>query len=125
MISHQYLLKLLIPLFAIPLFVNAQGNESFSKIGESSAVSYVMYTDPSGNLFYLNTINNSLSLMKYELSTAKTTRIAANFSEGGGFGAVAPTVTGDTVYCLTHNSPASIYRLICSQGKSILVIKPR
>ena len=117
MIPYQYLLKLLIPLFALPLFVNAQGNESFSKIGESSAVSYVMYTEPSGNLFYLNTINNSLSLMKYELATAKTTTIAANFSEGGGFGAIAPTVTGDTVYCLTHNSPASIYRLICSQGK--------
>jgi hypothetical protein len=116
--TNLHYLRIIITLLTLPQLALTQGNESFSKIGESSAVSYVMYTDPEGNLFYLTTINNFLNLKKYELATAKTTIIAANFSEGGGgFGAIAPTVSGDTVYCLTHNSPASIYRLICSQGK--------
>lgn len=116
-----HFVKILIVFFVIPFSLQAQENVSFSKIGESSAVSYVMYTDPSGNLFYLNTINHAVSLMKYDFATANTTVIAANFSDdtviGASFGAIAPTVTGDTVYCLTSKSTSKIYRLICSQGK--------
>ena len=121
MISQKYLLKVLILLFSLSLFVNAQGNDSFSKIGESSGVSYVMYTDPSGNLFYLNSINHAVSLLKYDIVTGNTTEVAPNFGDdtviGAGFGAIAPTVTGDSVYCLTSKSTSKIYRLICSQGK--------
>ena len=121
MMYNLSFVRILITLFVTPLFLYAQGNESFTKIGESSTESYVMYTDPNGNLFYLNTINHSLSLMKYEFETAKTTVVAPNFGDdtvlGFGFGAIAPTATGDTVYCLTAKSTAKIYRLICSQGK--------
>ncbi|MDD2797354.1 MAG: T9SS type A sorting domain-containing protein [Bacteroidales bacterium] len=118
---NSIFVRFLITLFVTPLFLYAQGNESFTKIGESSTESYVMYSDPNGNLFYLNSINHSLNLLKYELATATTTVIAPNFGDdtvlGFGFGAIAPTASGDTVYCLTAKSPAKIYRLICSQGK--------
>lgn len=119
--SKLHFYTILIIFFVTPLFLQAQGNESFAKIGESSAVSYVMYAHPSGNLYYLNTVNHAVSLMKYDFATINTTVVAANFSDdtviGASFGAIAPTVTGDTVYCLTSKSTSKIYRLICSQGK--------
>lgn len=112
-------------LFLITL-LHAQADESLSKIGASSDVSYVMYTDNAGNLYYITTTDHYLNLMKYELESGITTNIAANFAHDGwdgsktkneGFGAIAPTVSGDTVYCMTAQSNGYIYRLICSEDK--------
>lgn len=108
-------------LFLFPVILFAQGEESISKIGESADVSYVMYTSNNGDLYYINTNNNLLSLLKYELETGNTSVISNNFSDvsssSEGFGAIAPTVTGDTIYCMTSKSSGNIYRLICSQNK--------
>lgn len=112
-------------IFLFPL-IHGQVEESISKIGESSTVSYVMYTDNDGNLYYVNTKDHYLNLMKYELESGTTSNIAQNFAYDGwngssakneGFGAVAPTVSGDTVYCMTAQSSGEIYRLICSEDK--------
>lgn len=112
-------------IFLITL-LHAQADESLSMIGESSDVSYVMYTDNSGNLYYITTTNHYLNLMKYDLESGATSTIAANFAHDGwdgtktkneGFGAIAPTVSGDTVYCMTAQSNGYIYRLICSEDK--------
>jgi len=62
-------IRIITALIFLSTLLPAQGNESLSKIGESSDVSYVMYTDNSGNLYYITTINHYLNLMKYELES--------------------------------------------------------
>jgi len=106
-----------------------QYDDYIKKIGESSRISYVMYTDNEGNLYYINTENQYLDLMKYDLESDQVIKIADNFVsayyEGNdayneGFGAIAPTITGDTVYCMTtagtNHGNADVFRLICSKG---------
>jgi hypothetical protein len=121
---------LFIMLFAgIAFTAHGQYEEYIKKIGESSRVSYVMYTDNNGNLYYINTEDQMLDLMKYDLAEDKVIKIADDFVsayyEGNdayneGFGAISPTVTGDTVYCMTtagHNhGNADVFRLICSKN---------
>ena len=107
---------------------NGQGDEYFKKIGESSRVSYVMYTDNNGNLYYINTEDQMLDLMKYVLAEDKVIKVADDFvsayydgndAYNEGFGSIAPTVTGDTVYCMTtagtNHGNADVFRLICSR----------
>jgi hypothetical protein len=122
------MLTLAIGLFMIIQVSRGQYDEYIKKIGESSRVSYVMYTDNQGNLYYINTENQYLDLMKYDLESDQVIKIADNFVsayyEGNdayneGFGAICPTVTGDTVYCMTtagtNHGNADIFRLICSR----------
>jgi len=119
---------LIILITSILFTLSGQGDEYIKKIGQSSRISYVMYTDNQGNLYYINTENQYLDLMKYVLAENKVIKIADNFVsayyEGNdayneGFGAIAPTVTGDTVYCMTtagtNHGNADVYRLICSK----------
>jgi hypothetical protein len=109
----------------------AQYDDQMKVIGQSSLVSYVMYTDNNGNLYYINIEDHFLDLLKYDIAQDTVIKIADNFvddrlnSSGNarntGFGAIAPTVAGDTVYCMTTagsgSGYADVYRLICSQNK--------
>jgi hypothetical protein len=122
------ILTLAVGLFVIISAGRGQYDEYIKKIGESSRISYVMYTDNQGNLYYINTENQYLDLMKYDLQSDQVIKIADNFVsayyEGNdayneGFGAIAPTMTGDTVYCMTtagtNHGNADVFRLICSR----------
>lgn len=115
-------------LLGITFHAFTQGEEYIQKIGESSRVSYAMYADNHGNLYYINTENQYLDLMKYDLAADEVVKIADNFVSAyvdgttyynEGFGAIAPTVTGDTVYCMTtagtNHGNADVFRLICSR----------
>ena len=115
-------------LFGIIHFASGQYEAYMKKIGESQRTSYVMYTDNNGNLYYVNIENHYLDLMKYDIQSDQVITIADNFIgdylEGTtpyneGFGSIAPTVTGDTVYCMTtagtNHGNADIFRLICSR----------
>ncbi|MEN8116702.1 MAG: T9SS type A sorting domain-containing protein [Bacteroidota bacterium] len=129
--SYFVYIKQLVLILLITVTVPAtfgQGQESMKKIGESSRVSYVMYTDNDGDLYYVNIENHYLDLMKYDLANDTVIKISDNFiddrSSSGrvrneGFGAIAPTVTGDTVYCMTTagsgSGYADIFRLVCSK----------
>ena len=103
---------------------NGQYDEYMKKIGTSAYTSYVMYADPLGNLFYITAESGYLDLMKYDPELDQVTKISDNFIDdhdgyNGGFGSIAPTPDGDTVYCMTtagtNHGNAEVYRLICSQ----------
>ena len=115
-------------LFGILYVASGQYDDHMKKIGESERTSYVMYTDNNGNLYYINVENHYLDLMKYDLASDKVIKIADNFIDdhldngkvyNEGFGSIAPTITGDTVYCMTtagtNHGNADIFRLICSR----------
>ena len=112
---------LMILLVLIPLFIHAQDcGETMKKIGESSQTSYVMYTDNSGNLYYVNVdVTGFPDLLKYDVALDSVIMISDNFDRNAVFGSIAPTVTGDTVYCMTTAGSASgyadIFRLVCSK----------
>jgi len=106
--------------------VQGQYEDYMKKIGTSAWTSYVMYADPDGNLFYVNGENGYLDLMKYDLDLDQVYKVKDNFIDNhdgynGGFGSIAPTPSGDTVYCMTtagtNHGNAEIFRLICSQDK--------
>ncbi|KPL20752.1 MAG: hypothetical protein AMS23_10425 [Bacteroides sp. SM1_62] len=123
--------KVVIPaLFLIGIMFSAHGqyDEYMKKIGQSERTSYVMYTDNNGNLYYVNIENHFLDLMKYDIQSDQVIKIADNFIDdhldngsvyNEGFGSIAPTITGDTVYCMTtagtNHGNADIFRLICSR----------
>ncbi len=106
--------------------VQGQYDDYMKKIGTSAWTSYVMYADPDGNLFYINGGGGYLDLMKYDLDLNQVYTVKDNFIDdhdgyNGGFGSIAPTPDGDTVYCMTtagtNHGNAEIFRLICSQDK--------
>jgi len=123
----KVLLCLLAATFTTTL--HGQFEDYVKKIGQSSRISYAMYTDNQGNLYYINTgTDQYLDLMKYILEEDRVITVADNFVsayyEGNdayneGFGAIAPTPTGDTVYCMTtagtNHGNADVFRLICSR----------
>jgi len=118
-------------LFIFTILLSAQGYDQFmKKIGESSLTSYVMYTDSDGDLYYVNIDDTYyLDLMKYDAALDSIIIVSNNFiddrpnnagnARNTGFGSIAPTVTGDTVYCMTTagsgSGYADIFRLICSK----------
>jgi len=113
-------------LLGIQFIVHGQYEEYMKKIGESAWTSYVMYADPNGNLFYVNGQGGYLDLMKYDLDMDMVYKVKDNFIDdhdgyNGGFGSIAPTPDGDTVYCMTtagtNHGNAEIFRLICSRDK--------
>jgi len=119
-------LLLILFLLASGYTVSGQYGEYMEKIGVSRATSYVMYADPDGNLFYVNNVDGYLDLMKYDLDMDQVYKISDNFIDhhdgyNGGFGSIAPTSGGDTVYCMTtagtNHGNAEIFRLVCSQDK--------
>jgi len=125
---EKRLTTLAILLFGIVVFVQGQYEDYMKKIGESATVSYVMYVDNDGNLYYVNVEDHYLDLMKYDIAQDKVIKIKDNFIDdhpdngkfyNNGFGSIAPTVTGDTVYCMTtagtNHGNADVYRLICSK----------
>jgi hypothetical protein len=73
------MLTLAMGLFVIMGVGRGQYDEYIKKIGESSRISYVMYTDNQGNLYYINTENQYLDLMKYDLQSDQVIKIADNF----------------------------------------------
>lgn len=121
--------KILIPILmviGINHTITGQYDEYLKKIGTSAWTSYVMYTDPDGNLFYVNAGGGYLDLMKYDLDMDQVYKVKDNFIDihdgyNGGFGSIAPTAGGDTVYCMTtagtNHGNAEIFRLICSMDK--------
>ncbi|MEN8192186.1 MAG: T9SS type A sorting domain-containing protein [Bacteroidota bacterium] len=123
--------KLLILFVLLASFTYSQEFDHYmKKIGESSLTSYVMYTDSDGDLYYVNIDDTYyLDLMKYDVALDSVITVSNNFiddrpnSSGNarnvGFGSIAPTVTGDTVYCMTTagsgSGYADIFRLVCSE----------
>lgn len=106
--------------------VHAQYDAYMKKIGTSAWTSYVMYADPDGNLFYVNAGGGYLDLMKYDPELDQVYTVKDNFIDvhegyNGGFGSIAPTAGGDTVYCMTtagtNHGNAEIFRLVCSLDK--------
>ena len=96
------------------------------KIEKIRGTPYVMYADPDGNLFYINSSGRDPDLWKYDLDMDQSYVIKNDFVKNttgynGAFGSIAPTPDGDTVYCMTtsgHNyDGAKIFRLICSKDK--------
>jgi len=117
---------LILTLLGISNIMTGQYDEYMKKIGTSSGTSYVMYADPDGNLFYVNSVGRDPDLMKYDLDMDMVYTVSEDFvdnTEGynGAFGSIAPTPDGDTVYCMTtagsNHGNARIFRLICSQDK--------
>jgi hypothetical protein len=113
-------------LLGVNVMVLGQYEDYLKKIGTSAWTSYVMYADPDGNLFYVNGGGGYLDLMKYDLDMDQVYKVKDNFIDdhdgyNGGFGSIAPTAGGDTVYCMTtagtNHGNAEIFRLICSQDK--------
>ena len=124
--TGQKMIVIVMVCLAINFTATGQYEEYIKKIGESSGTSYVMYADPAGNLFYVNTTGRDPDLMKYDLDMDMVYAVSENFVnnyEGynGAFGSIAPTSDGDTVYCMTtagsNHGVAKIFRLICSQDK--------
>jgi len=120
------ILMLALLVLGINYIVRGQYDEEMKTIGESAWVSYVMYADPSGNLYYVNVENGYLDLLKYDPESDKVSMVSDNFIDdhdgyNAGFGSIAPTPSGDTVYCMTtagtNHGNAEIFRLICSQDK--------
>ncbi len=89
------------------------GNGAMQVVGQSKPVSYVFYTDNSGNAYYAKESGSGLSLVKYELATGNTT-VVKSFFLGIELGAIAPTQSGNIVYCL-EAATQKIYRLDCSK----------
>lgn len=92
------------------------------RIGQSNDVSYVCYTANNGDLYYVDYENGNLHLMKYVLAAGTTVKIkenfAANMDSADGFGMIAPSADGNTVYCLTTpGNSAEIWRLTCSDDR--------
>ncbi len=121
----KYLLLSLVVLCSMNLAFS-QDDSLFKKIGESTKVSYVMYTDNDRNLYYVNIRGKYLDLLKYDFENDMVIKIADDFVAhrnyaNEGFGAIAPTITGDTVYCMTTagsgSGYADIFRLVCSEEK--------
>ncbi len=117
---------LVLMVLGINYTVQGQYDDYMKKIGTSAWTSYVMYADPDGNLFYINGGGGYLDLMKYDLDLDQVYTVKDNFIDdhdgyNGGFGSIAPTPDGDTVYCMTtagtNHGNAEIFRLICSQDK--------
>ncbi len=122
-------MKLIVFIIAFVVFnagsVYAQHDDYMKKIGESATVCYVMYADNYGNLYFVNIEDHFLDLMKYDSQTDTVSKISDDFTDDDfysgraycdGFGAIAPTTDGDTVYGITtgHNSSAhSIFKLNC------------
>jgi len=113
-------------IFGVCINLAGQYDEFMKTVGTSAWTSYVMYADPDGNLFYVNAEENYLDLMKYDLEMDLVYRIKDNFIDthdgyNGGFGSIAPTPDGDTVYCMTtagtNHGNAEVFRLICSQDR--------
>jgi hypothetical protein len=91
---------------ATDVAVSFDGSDSVEHIGTSADTDYVMYTSNEGNLYFVNRDNDHLDLMKHMLSTGETSVVVNNFdgADAGGFGAIAPTADGTTVYALTSKS---------------------
>jgi len=131
MITNNRKFAVLICLFIFLQTVKAQYDDQMNVIGESSQVGYVMYTDNDGNLYFVNIEDHFLDLLKYDVAQDTVIKISDNFvddrvnnsgsARNAGFGSIAPTASGDTVYCMTTagsgSGYADVYRLICSQDK--------
>ncbi|MEN8156271.1 MAG: T9SS type A sorting domain-containing protein [Bacteroidota bacterium] len=125
--------SILLLLIFMPRFTYGQEcDETIKKIGESSLTSYVMYTANNGDLYYVNVdVTGFLDLLKYDVALDSVIKVSDSFidrrpnssgsARNGGFGSIAPTVTGDTVYCMTTagsgSGYADIFRLVCSEDK--------
>jgi hypothetical protein len=104
---------------------------AMARIGQSPTVSYVFYTDNSGNAWYTASDGTNQDLKKYTVATGVTTTVKDNYTDlrngyNEGWGMVAPTAGGDTVYCLStagsNYGGADIWRLVCSQEKFEYVV---
>ncbi|KPL20753.1 MAG: hypothetical protein AMS23_10430 [Bacteroides sp. SM1_62] len=122
----EKILTFLLIVLGVNSMVRGQYEDYLKKIGTSAWTSYVMYADPDGNLFFVNGGGGYLDLMKYDLDLDQVYKVKDNFIDdhdgyNGGFGSIAPTAGGDTVYCMTtagtNHGNAEIFRLICSQDK--------
>jgi hypothetical protein len=122
----EKILLCLLFLSGVNYLIHGQYDEYMKKIGTSAWTSYVMYADPDGNLFYVNAGGGYLDLMKYDPELDQVYMVKDNFIDvhngyNGGFGSIAPTPGGDTVYCMTtagtNHGNAEIFRLVCSMDK--------
>ncbi len=82
-----------------------------STIGRSAGVNFIFYTDNSGNAYYARQAQSGLALVKYVQASGKTVTIKASFP-GVDLGAMAPTQSGEIVYCLVADT-LKVYRLDC------------